>query len=91
VASAAINSPGIQLIRRTANELTLFVKEDVRAAIPRRERSGASGESARGRIYRGEEDKITLSPKAPSTRGGAGGVMRNREGAAEKRGENHVP
>lgn len=60
MASAAINSPGIQLIRRTANELTLFVEEDVRAAIPQRGGGGAGEKGA----YRGEEDKITLSPKA---------------------------
>lgn len=86
MASAAINSPGIQLIRRTANELTLFVEEDVRAAIPWRGRDGV----AEGGGYRGEEDKITLSPKAPS-RKGADDEVRDREGTVEKRGENHVP
>jgi len=84
VASAAINSPGIQLIRRTANELTLFVDEDVPAAIPGCERGLRAWEEIG---YRGEEDKITLSPKAPSTEGAGGGTR----GAAEKRGENHVP
>jgi hypothetical protein len=71
VASAAINSPGIQLIRRTANELTLFVDEDVRAAIPGCERGLRAWEEIG---YRGEEDKITLSPKAPSTEGAEGGT-----------------
>lgn len=68
MASAAINSPGIQLIRRTANELTLFVEEDVRAAIPWCRRGGAGEKGG----YRGEKDKITLSPKALSRRGEIG-------------------
>lgn len=87
MASAAINSPGIQLIRWTANELTLFVEEDDRAAIPWRGEGGAGEKGG----YRGEKDKITLSPKALSRRGGGGDEVRDREGAAEKRGENHVP
>lgn len=88
MASATINSPGIQLIRRTANELTLFVEEDVRAAIPWWDAEGMVRPKGGG--YRGEEDKITLSPKAPS-RKGADDEAGDREGTIEKRGENHVP
>lgn len=44
----------------------------------------------KGEDSAGEEDKITLSPKAPS-RKGVDDEARDREGTIEKRGENHVP